>query len=514
MSTNFAMVALMEQACRQYRNRPALYSNEQELSYAQFNDQARRVAGALAKRGVVKGDKVAILLGNCLEYVIADYALMKLGAVKIPLNDMLSADDVAYIFSHADVRALVVHSSLRYLVPEVHSLVTSVEVVDAGERRQEADVLESFESWIDENESAPDVSIDAHDLIALQYTGGTTGRPKGVMHTHATVAAVAISGVIAAEIQTDERLLMTTPLPHAAGICLYSAFVQGASAWIAKGFDPQATLATIAERKITWLWAVPTMIYRLLDVPGLDEADLSSLRTVVYGAAPITRQRLKQGVARFGPVLLQIYGQTECPMWGTVLSKEDHLDDSLLGSCGAPAVGAEVRITDDSGTTLPAGEIGEVCLRAPLVMHGYYDAPETTSQSFHADWLRSGDVGYQNGLGHVFLVDRAKDMIISGGMNVYCSEVENVVQEFDAVKQVAVIGIPDDDWGEAVHAIVVVNASLDENEFIAFCKERLAKYKVPKSVSIVEAIPVTAYGKIDKKALRAQYWSGEERNIG
>ncbi len=502
--------ALLNQACSRYRDRPLLSSSERTLSYKQFEAEARCVAAALAKRGIGRGDRVAILLRNCLEFLVVDYAIMKLGAVKIPLNEMLSADDVEYIFTHAKVRGLVVHTSLAYLVPDPSLLTACAQIVDADGDDLE---IESFDSWLGEDSRVPELCHDADALAAVLYTGGTTGRPKGVMHTQGTIAAVALSGIITAEIAADERLLLTTPLPHAAGICMYSAMLQGGSAWVAQAFDAEATLKTIAEQKITWLWAVPTMIYRLLDAPGFEDFDLASLRTIVYGAAPITQVRLKQGLACFGPVFLQIYGQTEAPMWMTALSKHDHLDESLLGSCGTPAVGAEVCIKDDSGNTLPYGEVGELCLRAPLVMQGYYEAPELTAESFFQDWLRSGDLGYQREAGHVFLVDRAKDMIISGGMNVYCSEVENVVQGHVAVSQVAVIGIPDDDWGEAVHAVVVANAEFDTKEFIGFCKERLAKYKVPKSVSIVDAIPVTAYGKMDKKALRGKFWGDGKREI-
>ena len=500
---------LLEQACQRHDQQPALVLGERALTYRELNQQAAALAAGLIAKGVRRGDRVALLLRNCLEYIIADYAIMKLGAVKVPLNDMLSADDVGYIFEHADVNCVVVHSSLSSLLPSASGALL-VEVVDlpaskiAGERFED---LLATQTLCPELEDAPDA------VAAILYTGGTTGRPKGVVHTGAGFGADALAGVLAGEFSNDERALFITPLPHAAGICLYSNWIQGGISYVETSFDADLTLDLIAQHQITWIWAVPTMIYRLLDSPRLGHTDLNSLRTILYGAAPITELRLREGLAAFGSVFLQIYGQTECPMWVTCLSKRDHKDPKLLGSCGKAAVGAEVRIGGETGAWLPPGEAGEVCVRAPFVLKEYHHAPEQTAASFHGGWLRTGDVGYKTESGHLFLVDRAKDMIISGGMNVYSSEVENVAQEYPGVAQVAVIGIPDDDWGEAVHAVLVCDEEFDRAAFIDFCKQRLAKYKVPKSFSEVASIPVTAYGKMDKKLLRAEYWHDAERAI-
>jgi len=256
------------------------------------------------------------------------------------------------------------------------------------------------------------------------------------------------------------------------------------------------------------------MIYRVLDAYDPQQHNIESLRTLVYGAAPITNVRLQEVLDKFGPVLLQLFGQTEVPNFATKLCKADHLDDRYLGSCGQPIITSDVRIGDENGKTLPFGDVGEIMVRSPYTLECYYNEPDKTAQVYDGEWVKTGDVGYQMDTGHVFIVDRSKDMIISGGMNVYSSEVENVVQEYPGVKQVMVIGIPHDDWGEAVCAAVIpVDGEFDEQALIAFCKQRLAAYKVPKTIEVVADIPLTAYGKPDKKTLRAKYWGDQTRQV-
>jgi len=323
-----------------------------------------------------------------------------------------------------------------------------------------------------------------------------------------------LTHIIHGEIAETEKLLLTSPLPHSAGFFLQTAFLQGATVHVHAKFDPVAVLDTISRDKITWTFMVPTMIYRVLDAYDPARHDISSLRTLVYGAAPITRVRLKEVLEKFGPVLVQLFGQTEVPNFATKLSKADHLDDRFLGSCGQPIITADVRIGDDQGQPLRFGEVGEIMARSPYTLECYYNDPDKTAEVYAGEWIKTGDVGYQLASGHVFIVDRSKDMIISGGMNVYSSEVENVVQEYPGVRQVMVIGIPHADWGEAVCAAVIpAGDSLDTEDLIAFCKLRLAAYKVPKVIEVVADIPLTAYGKPDKKALRQKYWGDQVRQV-
>jgi fatty-acyl-CoA synthase len=258
------------------------------------------------------------------------------------------------------------------------------------------------------------------------------------------------------------------------------------------------------------------MIYRILDLLDETGATAPDLRTVVYGAAPMSPTRLEQALLALGPVFLQLYGQTECPNWGTRLTRGDHdpKRPHLLTSCGRASIMVDVKIVDDDGKDLPAEEIGEICLRSPYTLEEYIGDPEATAAKFLGDWIRTGDIGSMDEAGYVYLKDRKNDMIITGGMNVYGREVEDVLSAHPAVAAVAVIGVPHEDWGEAVHACVVSSAPLDTAELVAWAKPRLAAYAVPKSVEIVEALPETPFGKIDKKALRAPYWQGAARAIG
>ena len=352
------------------------------------------------------------------------------------------------------------------------------------------------------------------EMAFIMYTGGTTGRPKGVMHTHGAMMVNGLTHIVHGEIYETEKLLLTSPLPHAAGFFLQTALLQGATVYIQNKFDPQIVLETISKEQISWIFMVPTMIYRLLDSYDSGKHNIGSLRTLVYGAAPIARARLREVLDRFGPVLLQLFGQTEVPDFATKLSKADHLDEKYHGSCGQPIITSDVRIADESGKTLRFGEVGEIMVRSPYTLECYYNDPEKTAEVYDGEWMKTGDIGYQAETGHLFIVDRSKDMIISGGMNVYSSEVENVLQEHPDVKQVMVIGIPHEDWGEAVCAAVVpVAGELDVAALVTFCKQRLAAYKVPKTIEVVADIPLTAYGKPDKKSLRAKYWGEQVRQV-
>jgi len=337
------------------------------------------------------------------------------------------------------------------------------------------------------------------------YTGGTTGRPKGIVHTAGALGTNLLTHVLAGEVRFDERMLLCTPLPHSAGFFLQAGILQGATIFVEPRFEPKALLRAIEEHAISWTFMVPTMIYRLLDALRKSDRGTSSLATIVYGAAPISKPRIEEAIDRLGAVFLQLFGQSECPNFATTLGKEDHRVPELLGSCGRPCPGVEIRIGDEQGAELECGEVGEVLIRAAYTMREYYRAPELTEQAYVADWLRTGDVGYLAKSGHLFLVDRKKDMIISGGMNVYCSEVEQVLQSHPSVGSAAVVGLPDADWGEAVHAFVVARGTVECDDLDAFCRGQLAKYKVPKGLTFVEALPTTPYGKVDKKALRRKF---------
>jgi fatty-acyl-CoA synthase/long-chain acyl-CoA synthetase len=493
-------------------DRPALRVDGQETSYRELFVLACRCLGGLRALGVRPGDRVALLMPNSLEYVAADLAVAMLGAVKVPLNELLTAADVAYMLKHAGAQLLVAHESLRGLVePGVGGSDgrpwPSTTVVWTGSNPD----LPAGLSWAEllevGTDTEPPTDVDPHTAALIMYTGGTTGRPKGVLHDQQALATNLLAHIVCGEILEDEQMLLATPLPHSAGFHLQACLVQGGTVELLRRYDPDAVIDAIVSGRVTWTFMVPTMIHRLLDrlrARGL--ARLTGLRTLVYGAAPITARKLEEALGTLGPVLIQLYGQTEAPNYLTRLSKRDHLDPALVGSCGRAVPTAEVRIIDDTGAPVAPGTIGEVTARTCYSLKAYYGDEGKTAEAYTGQWLRTGDLGYQNEQGYVFLVDRAKDMIISGGMNVYSCEVESAVQALDGVAQVMVVGLPDEDWGEAVTACVVrePGASLPEAAVVTHCRKRLAAYKVPKRVLFLEALPLTRYSKPDKKALRDQ----------
>ena len=493
-------------------NRPAIRVGATETGYRQLFALACRCLGGLRALGVRPGDRVALLMPNSLEYVTADLAIAMLGAVKVPLNELLTAGDVDYMLEHAGARVLVAHESLQRLVPSGaeasrRGRASTLTVVWTGTPGQVSSGL----SWVEllelGTDGEPPNEVDPHTPAVIMYTGGTTGRPKGVLHSQQALAINLLAHIVCGEILEDEQMLLATPLPHSAGFHLQACLVQGGTVELHRRYDPDAVIDAVAAGRATWTFMVPTMIHRLLQrlrARGLPQ--LTGLRTLVYGAAPITARKLQEALTALGPVLIQLYGQTEAPNYLTRLSKRDHLDPALIGSCGRAVPTADVRVVDESGSLAAPGTVGEVTARTAYSLKAYYGDEAKTAEAYAGEWLRTGDLGYQNAQGYLFLVDRAKDMIISGGMNVYSTEVESVVHALGGVAQVMVVGVPDEDWGEAVTVCVVAepDGGPTAADVLQHCRERLAAYKVPKRVLFLEGLPLTRYGKPDKKALREQ----------
>ncbi|MDJ0865089.1 MAG: AMP-binding protein [Myxococcota bacterium] len=496
-STSPGLGALLQGALRRHAERVALVTAGRAWRYAELDERAGRLAGGLLGMGLRKGDRVALLLRNGAHYAIADLAIARVGLAKVPLNDLLSKGDVAYALEHSGASVALVHESLRPLVDDATGVRIVVVPEGAGDDG-------SFDHLCQGDTAACDPAASDEPAV-IMYTGGTTGRPKGIVHTAGALGTNLLTHVLAGEIRFGERMLLSTPLPHSAGFFLQAGLLQGATVFVTPRFDPDELLREVEEQAISWTFMVPTMIYRLLDALRESPHDTSSLATIVYGAAPMAKARLHEALERLGPVFLQLFGQSECPNFATTLAKEDHRDPELLASCGRPVPGVEVRVADERGDCLAVGEVGEVLLRAPYTLLEYHRAPELTEQAYAGDWLRTGDVGFLTKTGHLFLVDRKKDMIITGGMNVYSSEVEQALSLHPSVATAAAVGVPDEDWGEAVHAFVVVRESAAADALIEFCRGRLARYKVPKGLTLVEALPTTPYGKVDKKALRRDW---------
>ena len=355
------------------------------------------------------------------------------------------------------------------------------------------------------------------DVAVLNYTGGTTGKSKGALRRHRENAGFANAILADFEIPMDPRYLTVAPISHVAGTKVLPALMRGGTIHMLKGFDPEAVLQTIAREKINFTLFVPTMIYVLLDHPALAKTDLSSLDLVLYGASPMSPTRLVEGIERIGPVFSQLYGQTECyPV--SVLRKADHdpKQPELFLSCGFPVAACDTRILDDNDQEVADGEAGEICVRAPHVMKEYWKRPEQTAETLKSGWLHTGDIAKRDDRGYMYILDRKKDMIVSGGFNIFPREVEDVLSTHSGVAMVAVVGVPDDKWGEAVTAVVVAKqgAAPSERELIELVKARKGSAHAPKRIEFVAELPVTGVGKVDKKVLRARYWEGRGRMVG
>jgi fatty-acyl-CoA synthase/long-chain acyl-CoA synthetase len=504
-----------------FADRVAVRVDGAEYTYRDLDERSNAVANALVERGVEPGDRVALMMSNCLGYVVADIALLKAGAVKLPLNDMLTEDEFEYMLS--DSRAGTVIAGPNF-TETLGSLVDAVDTVERGiVIDTDHDRFDSLADLMAEGDSTapPDVTLTPEDPSGHFYTGGTTGKPKGVIHSHDNFLQNVYAHITELDLTGQETLLLMTPLPHSAGVFLWAALLLGATSVIRPGFDPAQALQDIEEQEVTWAFLVPTMIYTVLDHPALEETDTSSLETLVYGAAPMTPARLREGIDEFGTVFTQFYGQTEVPNLITVLGKEEHRiaieedETQRLGSAGQPALMADVQIVDtETGDRQPPGSEGEIMATAPYVMDEYWERPEKTAETVEDGWVHTGDVGKIDEDGYVYLLDRKSNMIISGGMNVYSTTVEDKLITHPGVTQVAVIGVPDEKWGEAVTAIVVpANEEVTAEDIHDFADEELADYKRPKHVEFRDELPKTPYGKIDKTALREPFWEEADRDV-
>lgn len=486
---------LLLASLKRHANRTAVTVDGQSLTYAEVDRLSDQLAGFLATRGVGPGVAVAVHLRNSCEYVVSEFAILKLAAIRVPLNEQMGVPELGYCLDHSGAQVLITNFDL----PRAQGLQRELVELIVGASPNEPLAAKQIR-WSDAMAGLFPLKSQAamaNDTAIIAYTGGTTGRPKGVRHTYGRMAWNLFSHINCLDIRAEEVMLLTTPLPHSSGYHMVAGLLQGAHVVIESRFDPQRFFELCRSAGVTWTMLVPTMLYRLLDHPAAGSDDHRSLCTIVYGAAPINRERLEEGLRKFGEVFLQIYGQTECPNLITTLSKDDHTNPRLLASCGRAVPLVELRLRpDDSGA-------GEVEVRSPYLLTEYYRDPTATREALHDGWLRTGDLARLED-GYLFLVDRAKDMIITGGMNVYSTEVESVLREHPGVREAAVVGLSDPDWGEAVTAVVVADAGTVAEDIRQFAKARLSAYKVPKRVHIVLELPLTQYGKIDKRRIRTQ----------
>jgi long-chain acyl-CoA synthetase len=500
----------------------ALELDGRSLTFGDLDARSSQVAQALRAAGVAAGDRVAFIDKNSAEWFEVSFGLAKLGAVNVSVNWRLAPAEMSQIIDDAQAQVVIVGPEfvghIEKIEPDLGRVHTIVAI--GGHDR-----WVGYADWVDGHPADdPGVPPSGDDIAFQLYTSGTTGLPKGVMLTNDNFFQ-GVTGISSQwRFTPDSVNLAMMPMFHIAGagwamVGLY----HGCTTVVLRDIDPARILEVIPEHRITNAFMVPAVIQFVLMTPGVESTDFSSLRTLVYGASPITDKVLVQGIDTFGCEFIQVYGLTETTGAITQLDGAEHDPEGrphLLRSCGRPYPWVEMRAVDGEGNDVPAGQVGELWTRSHQNMAGYWNNPAATSEAITPDgWFRTGDAGFLDEEGFVFLHDRVKDMIVSGGENVYPAEVENVLAKHPAVADVAVIGVPDEKWGEAVKAIVVpADSAVDpadiEATLIAFARESLAGYKLPKSVDIAEALPRNPSGKILKRELREPYWAGVDRRVG
>ncbi|WP_348726748.1 long-chain-fatty-acid--CoA ligase [uncultured Mycolicibacterium sp.] len=491
---------------------PAVIVGDHTITFGELDQRSNRVAQALAAAGVGFGDRVAFVERNGAEFFDVVFGLAKLGAVAVPVNWRLAAPEMRQIIDDAGATLVIVGADFAgHLEAVEDGLAAGVVVIGEHDR------WPSFDSWVAGHPARdPGVVTGPDDLVFLMYTSGTTGAPKGVMLSNANYRCKCAGVAGPWRMDADAVTLAVMPLFHMAGSgWALAGLWHGGAVVVLRDVDPAAILDSVARHGVTNLLLVPAVIARLLERDDPALPDFADLRIVVYGASPISDDVLLRGIDRFGSVFAQVYGMTETTGSVTQLDGADHVAH-LLRSCGKPYPWVQIRIVGPDGTDVAPGAVGEVWTRSAQNMLGYWNNPDATAATLHPDgWLRTGDAGYLDD-GYLYLHDRLKDMIVSGGENVYPAEVENVLMTQPGVADAAVIGVPDERWGEAVKAVIVASpgTELSAEDVIAYARTRLGGFKLPKSVDFVAALPRNPSGKLLKRELREPYWAGTDRRIG
>ncbi len=512
----------LEYQAREHPDAEFAVQGERSVAYREAVDETNRLANALAGAGLEVGDRVAVLSKNSIEFAMLYYAASKAGVVPVPLNYRLAPPEWTYIINDAQAKMLIVSSEYVSVVDGMRRELQTVErflAIDAGE----VEGWEDFRRWsADQPTTAPDRAISEEHDVYQMYTSGTTGYPKGAVLTHQAVTANLAQVSFVFSSGQGQRTLIVSPLYHAAAaVSAFSCVYWGGCLYIHEDFNPVDVVKTLSEDRIAVVTLVPAMIQAcLLYVPDIAERSFDDLQLIIYGASPIAEETLRRAVEVFKCDFAQGYGMTETTAVLTFLLPADHRralteKPELLLSAGRPIVGTELRAVDEEDNPLPSGSIGEIIGRGPQLMRGYWNLADESAEALRGGWMHTGDAGVIDDEGYVYIQDRVKDMIVSGGENIYPRVVEEVLFKHPSIADAAVIGVPDEQWGETVKAIVVLRegAAATEEEIIEFCRGKLGGYERPRSVEFIDALPRNPTGKVLKRQLREPDWAGPKRRV-
>ncbi len=509
---------LLVRNANKFPHKLAVVSETRSLTFRELNDRVNRLAGSLLDSGLRKGDRIGVLVHNGHQFLEIYFASAKTGAVFCPYNNHFKRWELKDIIDYSTPRYLIVDGDFVETVSDLKPELKSVETF-VGLEKTSLLFMDDYETLVARGRSEePNTKVLDDDVLSIFFTGGTTGKPKGAMRTHRHLLSNAIAGVIELKVDCDERVLITFPMYHVAcedNIVRHSFMPNTLYIRREGAFDPAQVLDYISRERISRCQFVPTMIHSLIQVPNINQYDLSSLRLILYAASAMPVELLKKALAIFSCGFAQLYGQTESGPLTTVLKPEDHVLDgsekslARLASCGKPTINYEIRVVDGDDHDVPIGEVGEIIGRSEAMMAGYWQMPEQTAKKLKNGWLHTGDLGRLDEDGYVYMVERKDDLIISGGVNVYPREVEEVLYRHPAVSEATVIGLPDEHWGEVVKAVIVPKEGVPvtEGELLEFCGRNLAGFKKPKSVEFWRELPKSAQGKILKKEIRKHYGS-------
>jgi acyl-CoA synthetase (AMP-forming)/AMP-acid ligase II len=501
-----------------YPDSEAFVCGSQRITFAQFNARVNSVIHALCASGVKKGDVIGILSWNCLEYADVYGAAMKAGFIASPFNPRLHRDELEYLINYSEAKTLFIGADLGATAGSLRSRLPKVKhYISFG--GSDDDMLSHHELLAIHPSDEPDVRVGKDDPFLIFYTSGTTGLPRGALYTQFRKLDNTRIKALEMGAKPEDRNVLALPFFHIGGDChVWPFFLVGGCNVIMsqKSFDPVAVLHAIQTEKATDMQIVPTQLNAVLSCRNLKDYDLSSLNRIYYAASPMPIELLRQGLEVFGPIFSQGYGQTESGPQISSLPRKAHQvldrpleEQKVLSSCGQPSLGVHVRVVDEKDNDVEPGTVGEIIAQSDSIMVEYWNRPQETREALIDGWLHTGDLGYYDEKGFMYIVDRKKDMIVSGGENVYSREVEEVLYQHPAIAEAAVVGVPDPVWVERVHAVVVLQqgAVATEDDVIAFCKAHLAAYKAPKSLVFVESLPKNPQGKILKKEIRKPYWT-------